>query len=134
MGLIDADKAAKAAASYSMSYVPCLSEYEKGCADTWENAASFIHEFKTEEAEPVTHAHWVHKHRHYGGINYRTGQDEYGELHTIQLDDRFEEDTPFCSFCGRLTREDDPEYCPHCGAIMDEVIEETEVPEECTEK
>lgn len=51
-----------------------------------------------EEVAPVIHAHWYHK-PHVWGVDY-------------------------CSNCDFELHINDTKYCPSCGAIMDEVIEE----------
>lgn len=63
-----------------------------------------LKEAPTIEAEPVRHGHWVTKTRH---EHYPSGKE-------------YEED--FCSICGKRGSVE-YEYCPHCGAKLDEVSE-----------
>ena len=59
------------------------------------NILQNIMDIPAADVEPVRHGHW---------------------------DDSFDGITPFCSVCGRthLCVNRTPEYCPHCGAKMDE--------------
>lgn len=77
-----------------------------------------IQEQPAEDVEPVRYGHWVYKHKVRGGIRYRTGEDSWGNMHTIQCDDRYEEDAPYCSECHKLNDGSSLNYCPNCGAKM----------------
>lgn len=58
------------------------------------------------------HGRWVWKHR--------TGKDECGNVHTIQVDMTYECAEPYCSECGELCDNSGSlNYCPNCGARMD---------------
>jgi hypothetical protein len=61
---------------------------------------------------------WEIKHRHRGGFRQYTGHDEFGNLHTITVDERFESDDPYCPFCGKFNESEHRNFCPHCGADM----------------
>lgn len=61
---------------------------------------------------------WDWKHRHKGGFHKYTGVDEYGETHTITVDERFECDEPYCPECGKWNESIYLNYCPNCGADM----------------
>lgn len=61
----------------------------------------FIHELPTIDAEPVQHGRW--------GTAEIIGYDGYHAVYAYP-----------CSKCGKYTREHKPNYCPHCGAKMDE--------------
>ena len=73
----------------------------------------------TIEAEPVRHGRWVWKHRHHGGFRKYMGVDEFGETHTITVDERSECDEPYCPYCGKWNESVFRNYCPNCGANMD---------------
>ena len=62
---------------------------------------------------------WDWKHRHKGGFHKYTGVDEYGETHTITVDERFECDEPYCPECGKWNESIYLNYCPNCGAKME---------------
>ena len=61
-----------------------------------------IDDAPTIEAEPIRHGHWIYTER---GFPLAYGYNR-------------------CSVCGRSIGLDSTDYCPHCGAKMDE--EETE--------
>lgn len=69
---------------------------------------------------PVVHGRWIYKHRHRGGIRIYEGKDEMGETRRISVDERYEIDDPYCSECGKLNESVWLNYCPHCGAEMDD--------------
>ena len=59
-----------------------------------------LNKVPTVDAEPVRHGRWERK------------EDPYGFFDTI----------PVCSACGCTTKyRETSAYCPHCGALMDEV-------------
>ena len=62
---------------------------------------------------------WDWKHRRKGGFHKYTGVDEYGETHTITVDERFECDEPYCPKCGKWNESIYLNYCPNCGARME---------------
>lgn len=94
MRLIDADKLVKTFCSHCVDHDECKSE----CMDL-----KIIKSMKTVEAEPIRHGYWI-------PIN----PDVYGA------------DLFSCSVCGiysgdgHCRKEFDYEYCPWCGAKMDE--------------
>lgn len=61
---------------------------------------------------------WVWKHRHHGGFHRYTGVDEFGNTHTITVDERYECDEPYCPNCGKWNESIFLNYCPNCGAKM----------------
>lgn len=61
---------------------------------------------------------WVWKHRHHGGFHRYTGVDDFGNTHTITVDERFECDEPYCPNCGKWNESVFLNYCPNCGAYM----------------
>lgn len=61
---------------------------------------------------------WVWKHRHHGGFHRYTGVDDFGNTHTITVDERFECDEPYCPNCGKWNESVFLNYCPNCGARM----------------
>ena len=63
---------------------------------------------------------WDWKHRHKGGFHKYTGKDAFGETHTIEVDERFEVDEPYCPKCGKWNESVFLNYCPNCGADMRE--------------
>lgn len=71
------------------------------------------------DVAPVRHGRWEWKHRHRGGFRLRTGVDPMGETHTIEVDERYEVDDPYCSECGKLNESVFLSFCPNCGAKMD---------------
>lgn len=73
------------------------------------------------DVAPVVRGRWIYKHRHRGGFRVVTGEDEYGNQHTIQIDERYEIDEPYCSECGKLNEAYSLNFCPNCGADMREV-------------
>lgn len=69
----------------------------------------------------VRHGRWIKKHRHRGGFRRVTGVDDMGETHTVTVDERVEYDDLYCSKCGKQSADNCLNYCPNCGAKMDEV-------------
>ena len=65
---------------------------------------------------------WVWKHRHHGGFRKYTGIDEFGETHTITVDERIECDEPYCPYCGKWNESVYLSYCPNCGAKLKKKI------------
>lgn len=76
-------------------------------------------EFPPHGLAPVRRGKWVYKHRHRGGFRIVTGEDEYGNQHTIKIDERYATDDPYCSECGKLNEAYSLNYCPCCGAKME---------------
>lgn len=74
---------------------------------------------KTGDIDIVRHGHWIFKHKVRGGIRYRTGEDSWGNVHTIQCDDRYPTDDPYCSECHKLNDGSSLDWCPNCGAKME---------------
>ena len=64
---------------------------------------------------------WEIKHRHHGGFRRYTGRDDFGEEHTITVDERFECDEPYCPKCGKWNESVWRNFCPNCGADMRKV-------------
>ena len=67
----------------------------------------------------VRHGQWIKKHKHTGGFRRYTGLDDFGEKHTITVDERCEYDDRYCSECGKQSADNFLFYCPYCGAKMD---------------
>ena len=61
---------------------------------------------------------WDIKHRHHGGFRRYTGRDDFGEEHTITVDERCECDEPYCPKCGKWNESVWRNFCPNCGADM----------------
>lgn len=61
---------------------------------------------------------WAWKHRHHGGFRRYTGVDDFGNTHTITVDERHECDEPYCPNCGKWNESVFLNYCPNCGAKM----------------
>lgn len=70
------------------------------------------------DAAPVVHGRWVMKHVHRGGMRRYTGFDDFGEEHTINVDERVEYDDRYCSECGKQSADNFLNFCPYCGAKM----------------
>ena len=94
MRLIDADK---------LLYDLCTSSYPQD-VDIGKAYYIFKKELKnatTVDAVPVKHGHWVYKWNPY-----------------------FKQELPYCSVCEKASPSvSKTDYCPHCGAVMDEVTE-----------
>lgn len=71
------------------------------------------------ELKRVRHGEWDVKHRHRGGFRKYTGVDEWGNTHTITVDERFESDEIYCTYCGKWNDGMHRNYCPNCGARID---------------
>ena len=68
----------------------------------------------------VVHGHKIWKCRNRGGINYYTGVElSTGETHTVQVDERYESNDPYCSECGKLVDNGVGKFCSTCGAVFD---------------
>lgn len=68
---------------------------------------------------PVRHGYWTYKRKVRGGVRYRTGEDSWGNVHTIQCDDRYVADEAYCSECHKHNDGSSLDWCPNCGAKMD---------------
>lgn len=77
-----------------------------------------IEALPTADVEEVKHGEWIYKHRHRGGFERKTVYDDFGNPHTVSIDNRYECDEPYCSVCGKLGG-DFLNYCGNCGAKMD---------------
>ena len=84
-----------------------------------ELAVNIIKYAPAADVAPVRHGRWVKKHRHRGGFHRYTGLDDFGEQHTITVDERCEYDDLYCSECGKQSADNFLNYCPNCGAKMD---------------
>lgn len=71
------------------------------------------------DVAPVKRGRWLYKHRHRGGFRTYEGYDEFGEKHSVRVDERYEIDEPYCSECGKWNESVWLNYCPNCGAKMD---------------
>lgn len=69
---------------------------------TREQVAGLVATMPTIEAEPIRHGHWIYTER---GFPLAYGYNR-------------------CSVCGRSIGLDSTDYCPNCGAKMDEVTED----------
>ena len=79
---------------------------------------SLINKQPAAEVMETKHGEWIYKHRHRGGFERMTTHDEFGNPHTVTIDNRYECDEPYCSVCGKLGG-DFLNYCGNCGAKMD---------------
>lgn len=77
-----------------------------------------ISNIPTADVRPVVRGHWIWKHRHRGGFKRVLGVDDYGNEHTVIIDDRYEIDDPYCSECRLLNDSSSLKFCPNCGADM----------------
>jgi hypothetical protein len=83
-----------------------------------------LNKVPTGDVVQVRHGHWVKKRVIRGGIRKYTGIDEMGEIHTITVDERMEYDDLYCSECDGQSADNWLNFCPKCGAIMDEDTEQ----------
>lgn len=67
------------------------------------------------DVAPVVHGRWLYKHRHRGGFRTYEGCDEFGEKHSVRVDERYEIDEPYCSECGKWNESVWLNYCPTAG-------------------
>lgn len=65
------------------------------------------------------HGKWIWKRRHRGGFRIRNGVNKFGEKLSLQVDERYEIDEPYCSICGKWNESEFLNYCPNCGVKMD---------------
>ena len=77
-----------------------------------------IDEVPAADVVEVKHGEWIYKHRHRGGFDRLITYDDFGNPHTVTVDNRYECDEPYCSVCGKLGG-DFLNYCGNCGAKMD---------------
>ena len=87
-------------------------------------ATLILREAPTIDVAPVKHGRWLYKHRHRGGFRTYEGYDEFGEKHSVRVDERYEIDEPYCSECGKWNESVWLNYCPNCGAKMDGGVED----------
>lgn len=78
---------------------------------------------KSGEIETLRHGHWMYKYKVRGGIQHHTGEDIWGNVYTIQCDERYEINEPYCSECHKLNDGSSLDWCPNCGAKMDKEAE-----------
>ena len=76
--------------------------------------------------DAVVHAHWNYKIMHLEGFRVVKGVMKNDEKVECQVDNRFESKEPFCSKCGMHNDGLQLNYCPNCGSLMDEVINNAE--------
>lgn len=124
-------QALRCVSSFKFGDEPCK-ECPYGIAEKWNaenvyscdvdrvcmDAADRLEEL-AEAQKSERHGHWIYKHKVRGGIRYRTGEDSWGNVHTIQCDDRYPTDDPYCSECHKLNDGSSLDWCPNCGARMD---------------
>lgn len=81
---------------------------------------------KTEHADvaPVVHGHWKWKDRYRGGFRIVKGVMKNGEEVECQIDERRIINEPYCSICNMWNDGSTLNYCPNCGAKMDESVKE----------
>ena len=72
------------------------------------------------DAVPVVHAHWIYKERHLGSFKIVNGVSKNGDRVECLIDDRYTSKEPYCSKCGMRNDGLQLNYCPYCGAKMDE--------------
>ena len=53
------------------------------------------------DAVEVVHGKWIWERRHRGGFRIRNGVNKFGEKLSLQVDERYEIDEPYCSICGK---------------------------------
>lgn len=78
---------------------------------------------KSGEIETLRHGHWMYKYKVRDGIQHHTGEDIWGNVYTIQCDERYEINEPYCSECHKLNDGSSLDWCPNCGAKMDKEAE-----------
>lgn len=85
---------------------------------TRQDIQDFLDNIPTADVAPVKRGRWLYKHRHRGGFRTYEGYDEFGEKHSVRVDERYEIDEPYCSECGKWNESVWLNYCPNCGAKM----------------
>lgn len=96
-----------------------FSEYNQGWQDACDYIRATIEALAPADVAPVRHGRWEAKEKCRGGFKRRTGCDEWGNTHTITVDERFSTIALYCSECGKLNDGSAVDYCPNCGAKMD---------------
>lgn len=110
MRLIDADEILKILKEHAKSFIPNYEEdnYEAGVLEGLALAECEVNETPTIEERKHGHGHWI----------VTTNYDENGRYAGRHIN---------CSKCEFYWREATHasvfDYCPHCGAIMDEIVE-----------
>ena len=89
----------------------------------------FNRAYRLMKAQERPHGRWEYKERHRKSFRTVTGYDSMGEVHTITICEESQGKEPYCGICGAQAAESFMDYCPHCGAIMDNQpqAQETEV-------
>lgn len=116
MRLIDADKLEKLYKGWLPQLILPEDEKDKQAIETCIAVLEDAPTIAPESLRPQ--GAWVWKHRHHGGFHRYTGNDEFGNTHTITVDERFECDEPYCPNCGKWNESIFLNYCPNCGAKM----------------
>lgn len=89
-------------------------------AETVQRCIEAMNNPKAADVEPVKHGHWVYKMREL--IRYKdvTGTDPLGGTQTVTVKTHVRGSVPYCSLCDALAADSFLDYCPRCGAKMNE--------------
>lgn len=68
----------------------------------------------------VRRGHWVYKMRERIRYEEVTGTDALGGTQTVTVKTHVRGPVPYCSLCDALAADSFLDYCPRCGAKMDE--------------
>ena len=116
MRLIDADKLEKLYKGWLPQLILPEDEKDKQAIET---CIAVLEDAPTIDPESLrAQGEWVWKHRHHGGFRRYTGVDDFGNTHTITVDERHECDEPYCPNCGKWNESVFLNFCPNCGAKM----------------
>lgn len=79
-----------------------------------------IEDFPAADVAPVKHGHWVYKMRELIRYEDVTGTDPLGGTQTVTVKTHVRGPVPYCSLCDALAADSFLDYCPRCGAKMNE--------------
>lgn len=99
----------------SEKYRPVREEAEKRISEAYSMAIDAL--LKEQE---VRHGHWVYKMRELIRYEDVTGTDPLGGTQTVTVKTHIRGPVPYCSLCDALAADSFLDYCPRCGAKMDE--------------
>lgn len=84
------------------------------------NPCGVIENIPAADVAPVKHGHWVYKMREFIRYEDVTGTDPLGGTQTVTVKTHVRGAVPYCSLCDALAADSFLDYCPRCGAKMNE--------------
>lgn len=97
-----------------------IDEYHRRHQGPPGGALNIINEAPAADVEPVRHGYWVYKMRELIRYEDVTGTDPLGGTQIVTVKTHVRGPVPYCSLCDALAADSFLDYCPRCGAKMNE--------------